>query len=93
LQKQAQLEKKLIELKCVYMRNLQDSNMDETDNAMEEYHEDTRHDLYEITTGKMYEDWKNAIVADDLEQARELNEHLIRCQNIPGNDPNATFKD
>lgn len=44
-------------------------NFDEVDREIREDHENTRADLYELTTGELYTRWKDGMVNDDLEKA------------------------
>jgi len=71
----------------------QDTDFDGADEKAQDEHEKARDASAGATTGPYYEDWKNRMMEDDLAAARELEDGLVRGQNIPGRDPEANFHD
>lgn len=51
-------------------------NFDQTDDQINIEHANTRNELYEITTGTLYTEWKNTIVDDNLKRAKKLETEL-----------------
>ncbi len=58
------------------MKQQQNLNFDQTDETISNEHTQTRNELYEITTGSLYTEWKNSIVDDNLKRAKQLESEL-----------------
>lgn len=85
------LSNKLQELKVRYQKQLQDDNFDDIDNQIKVYHEGVRADLYQLTTGELYERWKNGIVDDNVSKAQLLTKQGERSVEIAGKQPEVKF--
>ena len=87
----AELNKKLQELRTQYQKTLQDANFDDVDSQIKNYHEGIRADLYALTTGELYEKWKNGIVDDNVLKTENLGKLAGRSVEIPGKQPENLF--
>ena len=75
------------------MKQEQNINFDQTDETISNEHTQTRNELYEITTGSLYTEWKNSIVDDNLKRAKQLESELDSRAQIDGKDPEMTFQE
>lgn len=75
------------------MKQQQNLNFDQTDETISNEHTQTRNELYEITTGSLYTEWKNSIVDDNLKRAKQLESELDSRAQIDGKDPEMTFQE
>jgi len=80
-------------LKQEFAKASQDNDLDNADDMAAGEHEKSRGANKGATSGNKYDDWKQKMIDDDLAAARDLEDALVRGQNIPGDDPESTFAD